>query len=86
MGDVDRRKHDVDVIERVLGGVGGETGSGDRSTTGPGDQSTPLLDIDVPWFGGSMHSTVELTVGLPEESRHWPSRDDLADHTRRGSS
>jgi hypothetical protein len=61
MGDVDRKKHDVDVIERVLGGAGTD----DR----PNDRSTPLLDIDVPWFGGSMHSTVELTVGLPSDAR-----------------
>jgi hypothetical protein len=86
MGDVDRKKHDVDVIERVLGGVGAETGAGDRPTAGPDDRSTRLLDVDVPWFGGSMHSTVELTVGLPEESRHWRSRDDLAGEPRRGSS
>jgi hypothetical protein len=57
MGDVDRRKHDVDIIERVLGGI---------SEAAP---ATRLLDVDVPWFGGSMHSTVEMTVGLPSESR-----------------
>jgi hypothetical protein len=56
MGDVDRRKHDVDVIERVLGGV--------RETTSPADESTPLISVEVPWFGGSARSTVELTVGL----------------------
>lgn len=61
MGDVDRRKHDVDVIERVLGGAGADAG--------PHDRSTPLLEVDVPWFGGSRPRTVELTVGLPEDSR-----------------
>jgi hypothetical protein len=67
MGDVDRKKHDVDVIERVLGGLGeDERGHG---------QSTRLLDVDVPWYGGTKHSTVELTVGLPSESRS-PSTDD----------
>ena len=60
MGDVDRRKHDVDVIERVLGGL--------RENGDPPEQSTPLLDVEVPWFGGSTHSTVELTIGLPSES------------------
>jgi hypothetical protein len=60
MGEVDRKKHDVDVLERVLGGVGEST---------PPAHSTPLFDVDVPWFGGSMRSTVEMTVGLPEESR-----------------
>ena len=61
MGDVDRKKHDVDVIERVLGGIGDDVRAH--------EQSTRLLDLDVPWFGGSMHSTVEMTVGFPSESR-----------------
>ena len=61
MGDVDRKKHDVDVIERVLGGIGDDVRAH--------EQSTRLLDVDVPWFGGSMHSTVEMTVGFPSESR-----------------
>jgi hypothetical protein len=68
MGDVDRKKHDVDVIERVLGGAGGDRRSSDHSTR--------LLDVEVPWFGGSIPSTVELTVGLPSESRARPSRND----------
>jgi hypothetical protein len=67
MGDVDRKKHDVDVIERVLGGAGADDG--------PDDRSTPLLDVEVPWFGGVKSSTVELTVGLPEESRSRSDRD-----------
>ena len=61
MGAVDRKKHDVDIIERVLGSV--------RDGAGPEDQSTNLLKVDVPWFGGSTRSTVELTVGLPSDSR-----------------
>ena len=61
MGDVDRRKHDVDVIERVLGGA--------HEQAGPNDRSRSLIDVDVPWFGGSVRSTVELTVGLPPDSR-----------------
>ena len=60
MGGVDRKKHDVDIIERVLGHV--------RDGAGHDDQSTNLLDVEVPWFGGSTRSTVELTVGLPSES------------------
>ena len=71
MGDVDRKKHDVDVIERVLGGIGDDVRAH--------DQSTHLLDVDVPWFGGSMHSTVEMTVGLPSESR--PSSDSRSPST-----
>jgi len=61
MGVVDRRKHDVDVIERVLGGV--------HEHAGPDDRSRSLIDVDVPWFGGSKRSTVEMTIGLPAESR-----------------
>lgn len=67
MGDVDRKKHDVDVIERVLGGTGADVGAHDHSM--------PLLDVEVPWFGGSKPSTVELTVGLPEDARFPPARD-----------
>jgi hypothetical protein len=64
MGDVDRKKHDVDVIERVLGGAGADVA--------PYDRSTPLLDVEVPCPGGFKSSTVELTVGLPEEARYSP--------------
>ena len=60
MGGVDRKKHDVDIIERVLGNA--------RDEASPDERSTSLLDVDVPWFGGSARSTVELTVGLPAES------------------
>lgn len=67
MADVDRKKHDVDVIERVLGGAGADVT--------PTDRSTPLLDVEVPWFGGTKPSTVELTVGLPEYSRSTPHHD-----------
>jgi hypothetical protein len=59
MADVDRRKHDVDVIERVLCGI--------RDGDGPSDRATELLDVDVPWLDGSMRSTVEMTVGLPAD-------------------
>jgi hypothetical protein len=59
MGGVDRKKHDVDIIERVLGSA--------REGAGPEERSTNLLDLDVPWFGGSTRSTVELTVGLPSD-------------------
>lgn len=57
MGDLDTRKHDVDIIERVLGGVR------DRS-----DQS-PTHVVDVRTNG---HSTVELTVGLADDEPHEP--------------
>jgi hypothetical protein len=67
MGGVDRKKHDVDIMERVLGSLRDEAGGEDRSTD--------LLDVDVPCFGGSTRSTVELTVGLPSESLPPPRRD-----------
>lgn len=66
MGEVDRKKHDLDVLERVLGGV---------RDSGAAAHSTPLFDVDVPWFGGWTRSTVEMTVGLPEESRTSDRRD-----------
>ena len=68
MGGVDRKKHDVDIIERVLGSA--------REGAGPEDRSTDLLDVDVPSFGGSTRSTVELMVGLPSpRSRSDDDRD-----------
>jgi hypothetical protein len=59
VGKVDRRKHDVDIIERVLGGI--------RDGAGPSEPTTQLLDVEVPWFDGSARSTVEMTVGLPAD-------------------
>ena len=65
MGDLHRRKHDVDVIERVLGGV--------QETSGDADGSTRLISVEVP-RGGSTRSTLELTVGLDSDaSRSYPS-------------
>ena len=60
MGDMDRKKHDVDIIERVLGGAW-ERGS--RS-----DSGTRHLAIEVPAGGeGATPYTVELTIGLPPD-------------------
>jgi hypothetical protein len=42
-----------------------------RDGAGPNERSTNLIDVDVPSFGGSTRSTVELMVGLPSDS---PSR------------
>ena len=61
MGGLDRRKHDVDIIERVLGGI--------RDT----DRRAHVVDVDldVPSDRGSSHSTLEVTVGIDEnESDH----------------
>jgi hypothetical protein len=55
--DLDRRKHDVDIIERVLGRI--------RDAGGPEDR-TPVLDVDLPWVGGDVHRTVELTIGIDD--------------------
>jgi hypothetical protein len=59
--DLDRRKHDVDVIERVLGGIR-DSGSSESEVR------TRVLDVDddLPWAGGSVHRTVELTIGIDD--------------------
>jgi len=61
MSDVDRRKHDVDVIERVLGGVR------DRLHDGAG--STQVVTLHNPDDG-----TVELTVGIADEGERRDTR------------
>jgi len=53
--DLDRRKHDVDVLERVLGGIR-DTGS---------DRRTRVVDVEV-HTDRDEHSTLELTIGLDE--------------------
>jgi hypothetical protein len=64
MGDLDRRKHDVDIIERVLGGIRDSDASGHRT-------HVVDVDVDVPSSRGSSHSTLEVTVGIDEdESDH----------------
>ena len=70
MGSIDRRKHDIDVIERVLGGIQDEP-------VGPGSH-TEVVDIDArPWFGGVTTSTVQLTIGIGERpERLFRDRDD----------
>jgi hypothetical protein len=57
MGDLDRRKHDVDVIERVIGGL-------QASSDGPPGQ---VIDVEVTSTDGP--SIVELVVNLSEERR-----------------
>jgi hypothetical protein len=53
MGDLDRRKHDVDVIERVLGEL--------RDTDAAEDDRTRVIDVDVPGVS-SRDGTLELTI------------------------
>ena len=55
MGGLDRRKHDVDIIERVLGGI--------RDNDGAYDDRTRVIDVDVP-SSGSREQTLEVTVGI----------------------
>ena len=59
MGDIDRRKHDVDIIERVLGGI--------RESDAP-EARTHVVDLDLPRGSGFGHPTLELTVGLEDAS------------------
>lgn len=59
MGHLDRRKHDVDIIERVLGGI--------RDHDGAEDARTRVIDVDVP-FSGSRDQTFELTVGIDQDA------------------
>ena len=56
MAALDRRKHDVDVIERVIGGI-------QESSDGPPGQ---VIDVEVPSDGGSQ-SIVELIVNLSHD-------------------
>jgi hypothetical protein len=53
--DLDRRKHDVDVIERVLGGI---------RDSSP-DFFTRVVDVDV-HAADDDHPTLELTIGLDD--------------------
>ena len=57
MGDVDRRKHDVDILERVLGGI---------RDSGEPERHSRVVDVDVPGASDSPHATLELTVGVDE--------------------
>jgi hypothetical protein len=57
MGDLDRRKHDVDVIERVLGGVRDHLGA-----PAPSHVVAVCDDIE------DGHSTVELTVAIVDDA------------------
>lgn len=55
MGGLDRRKHDVDIIERVLGGI--------RDSDRADDDRTRVIDVDVP-SSGSREQTLEVTIGI----------------------
>ena len=57
MGGLDRRKHDVDIIERVLGGA----------RDSDAEERTRVFDMDVPWVSGFRDQTLELTVGIDDD-------------------
>ena len=57
MGRLDRRKHDVDIIERVIGGI---------RETGTSDNRTRVVELNVPSVSGSSGPILELTVGIDD--------------------
>ena len=57
MGGLDRKKHDVDVIERVLGDIRGSSDAAE-------DDRIRVIDVDVPSVDGARDQTLELTVGI----------------------
>ena len=57
--ELDRRKHDLDVLERVLGASRHSRRSDNRAR---------VVDVDLPAHRESSRPTLELTVGLDEES------------------
>jgi hypothetical protein len=68
VGEIDRRKQDIDVLERVLG----STREGEEGREG----HTEVVDIGVrPWIGGTVTSATETTVGVePEPEKPEPDR------------
>jgi hypothetical protein len=60
MGDLDRRKHDVDVMERVIGDI-------QENSDGPPGR---VIDVEVP----STSPIVELVVNLSYEGPPAPDR------------
>ena len=57
MADLDRRKHDVDIIERVLGGI---------RDPGPADERLRIVDVDIPSTDESQPPTLEVTIGFDD--------------------
>lgn len=69
MGAIDRRKHDIDVMERVLGTA--------REPL-DGDAYTEVVDLGIrPWLAGTTMTAVQVTVGTArEDEKPGPARDD----------
>ena len=57
MAGLDRRKHDVDIIERVIGGI---------RETGTSDDRTRVVELNGPSVSGSTRPILELTVGIDD--------------------
>jgi hypothetical protein len=55
--DLDRRKHDVDVIERVLDGI---------REPGPADERTRIVDVSLPGTDEFPPPTLEVTIGFDD--------------------
>jgi hypothetical protein len=55
--ELDRRKYDVDIIERVLGGIR-EPGSSEKRTR--------TVDVELPPVDDLPPPTLELTIGLDD--------------------
>jgi len=55
--DLDRRKHDVDILERVLGGI---------RDPGPADERIRIVDVDLPRADESPPQSLELTIGFDD--------------------
>ena len=57
--DIDRTKHAVDIIERVLG-----------AEYDGGDGYEQVVDLSTrPWLAGITATAVQIRVGLPDSSR-----------------
>jgi hypothetical protein len=86
MAAIDRRKHDIDVIERVLGGA--------RDRADDDGPQTEVVESDVrPWLAGTTSTSVQVTVGAHRKDQAPPQepadprpadRTDEYDSDRRG--
>ena len=78
MGAIDRRKHDIDVMERVLG-----TARDPEETDAP---YTEVVELGIsPWMAGTARSAIQLTVGAGRpEGPPEGHEDDPYESDRRG--
>lgn len=81
MAGIDRRKHDFDVMERVLGSA--------HDALGDDAPHTEVVNLgNRPWFAGVTTTAVQVTVGATREEDEQPPRpapgDDQYESDRRG--